>query len=84
MTPDDTQDLVLQNLRALGLVAQDPDRSARISARCHAALARHSRPASQVAGTGCFGQRVLVPIGILGLCALYVVSLVRMALHLRG
>ena len=80
MTPDD----VMRDLEDLRVLQPDPARAARTRARCHAQLVRRQEREVRETPREGFGRRVLVPVGVLTMCFLYVVSLVRLALHLRA
>lgn len=84
MTPYDVDDQLLQNMARLQPLTPAPLRTARTRARCRAQLARIRRRSEHPARTARFVRRVLAPAVVLGLCALYVASLVGTALHLRG
>jgi len=84
MTHHDAEDQVRQGLERLRPLTPDPARAARVRARCHAQLARVRRRKERSARTVGFGRRVLAPVVVLGLCALYIASLVGTALHLRS
>ena len=84
MMPYDAHDQMLQNLERLWPLTPDPAHAARVRARCRAQLARSQRRSEHTALIVGFGRRLLAPVIILGLCALYIASLVGTALRLRG
>jgi hypothetical protein len=80
----DSDDQVRQDLARLRALTPDPARAARVRARCHARLARGRRRAERSTEAVGFGRRILAPAVVLGLCALYVASLVGTTLRVRG
>ena len=84
MTQHDTHDHMLQNIDRLRPLTPDPGRAARVRARCHARLSRSRRRSERAAMVAGFGLRVLAPVVVFGLCAVYLASLVGQALRLRG
>ena len=75
---------LLSELQDLAPLTPDPARAARLRARCQAQLrSRASRPALTTPAPRFAGQR-FVSVVVLTACALYVVSLVRAALHLQA
>ena len=83
MTRDDA-DEVRQDLERLQPLMPDLERAARVRARCRAQLVHRQRRSARRARIVGFGRRVLIPGVVLGLCALYVVSLVSTVLRLRS
>jgi len=82
MIDDGRDDQMLRNLGLLRPLSPDPQRGARVRARCRERLARNSavrRPA-------CAGvvPRILAPVLVGGLCALYIAELVGAAIRLQG
>jgi len=84
MTDHDAHDLIVENLKRLRPLTPDPARTTRVRAQCLAELARSQRRSERTALIGAFGRQVLAPVVVLGLCALYVASLVVNALRVRG
>jgi len=84
MTHHDPDDRMREDLERLPRLTPDPARAARVRARCHAQLARGRRRAERSARAVWCGRRVFAPVVVLGLCALYIASLVGTALRLRG
>jgi hypothetical protein len=84
LTHHDADDRLGQYLDRLPPLTPDSGRAARVRARCHAQLARGRRRAERSAHAVGIGRRVLAPVVVLGLCALYLASLVGTALRLRG
>jgi hypothetical protein len=76
--PDEQTETLLSRLPSL---SPDAARAAHVRARCQAQLARHVR-ASEPAPS--FGRRVLAPFVAVGMCGVYVYSLVSTALRLAG
>jgi hypothetical protein len=84
MTAYDVHAQVLQNLARLGplgTLTPDPARAARVRARCRTQLQRRSQHRTLPLR---FRRRILARVVVLGLCAVYLASLVSTVLRLRG
>ena len=81
MSHPDFDERTLTQLSQLPALSPDALRAARVRARCRAQLARRARSAEPQPG---FGRRVLAPLIVLGVCGIYVFSLVSTTLHLTG
>jgi hypothetical protein len=79
MREHELDDHTLMQLSRLPALSPDAVRATRLRTRCRAQLARRARIPEPAPN---FGRRVLAPVVVLGLCGIYVYSLVSAALHL--
>jgi len=84
MTSDDAHDASAERLKRLAVLTPDPERSARVRARCRTQLARGRRRAARTAVITGFAWRVLAPIAVGAFCVLYIAVLVATTLRLEG
>jgi hypothetical protein len=79
MSGHELDDRMAQGLSHLAALSPDVVRSARVRARCRAQLARRTRPPTLAPHVG---RRVVAPVIVLAVCAVYVYSLVSTAWQL--
>jgi hypothetical protein len=83
MMSHDAHDANADSLRGLKTLAADPDRAARVRARCRTQLARSRRRAMRTTEIAAFASRVFAPFVVGAFCALYVAMLVATTIRLE-
>ena len=83
MTGNEELNALLPGLDRLMPLTPDAARAARVRAACHARLMRSRRRAQERTAVSQFGRRVVAPAVVLGVCGLYLASMVGFALRLR-
>jgi hypothetical protein len=85
MTFDDRHDpSAADALRRLTALTPDPNRAARVRARCRTQLEQSRGAAGRTAAIGEFASRVLAPVVVGAFCVFYVAVLVATTLRLEG
>jgi hypothetical protein len=79
----DAHDANADSLRRLMMLAADPDRAARVRARCRTQLVRSRRRAVRTSEISAFASRVFAPFVVGAFCAFYVAMLVATTLRLE-
>ena len=79
----DAHDANADSLRGLMMLAADPDRAARVRARCRTQLVRGRRRAMRTSEITAFASRVFAPFVVGAFCAFYVAMLVATTLRLE-
>jgi hypothetical protein len=79
MSGHELDDHTAHQLSPLAALSPDMVRAARVRARCRAQLARRAGPATTAPPVD---RRLVAPVIVLALCAVYVYSLVSTAVHL--
>jgi hypothetical protein len=84
MTPHDAHDQVARCLEDLQPLVPDQARAEAVRLRCRARLARSRQRPTRTAPRPGLARRVMAPLVVGALCALYMASLIGHALRLRG
>ena len=84
MTSPDSHDADVESLERLTILTPDPERAARVRARCRGQLERCRRRSAHTAAVTEFASRVFVPVVLGAFCVFYVVVLVATTLRLQG
>ena len=84
MTPCDTYDASVEDLKRLQPLLPDRLRADRVRMRCRAQLLRSQKRQASTDVIARSAWRVLAPVVVGGFCVLYTLALVIMTLRLRG
>lgn len=84
MMSHDAHDAHADSLRGLRTLAADPDRAARVRARCRTQLVRSRQRAKRTTEITAFASRVFAPFVVGAFCAFYVAVLVATTLRLEA
>jgi hypothetical protein len=76
MTPYETGDAGLEELKRLRTLTPDPSRADRVRVRCRAKLARRRTRQGHTEVVNGFARQVLAPVVVGGFCVLYIAVLV--------
>jgi hypothetical protein len=79
----EAHDANTDSLRGLLTLAADPDRAARVRARCRTQLVRSRRRAMRTSEITAFASRAFAPFVVGAFCAFYIAMLVATTLRLE-
>jgi hypothetical protein len=84
MTSDTTHDPIFEELKRLRPLAPDQEWAERVRTRYRTQLGRKQKRPARTDLTPGFARRVLVPVGVVGVCVLYIAVLLTTTLRLYG